>query len=495
LVIVVADDVGRITDDYNDCRYYGKSAGVPILEPSDSTEAFIFTKLAFELSESYSLPVLIRLTTVTCKTSSVVDFDEEYKYSEIRNLKYQKSCYAVLTTTTMIGMKNNFNPKVTDSNNDFVGSMDRLKDKISDNHHINLIELNDNKIGFITSGSSYYYLKEILPNASILKLGIIHPLPSELIKKISNHVDRLYVIEDGQAIIESEVKSMGIKIETDIDLKKFPNFTFFTPEIIKSKFIPGSEIIPPVEGVPFRLPMNCAGCSHLFVYHILKKYNLKATTDVTCGGLGGFPHINAFTNAKHMGSAIGIAHGYNCASDNKEKYIAVIGDGGFWATGINGLINLTFNKGNTKVIIVDNQCIAMTGGQNLPSTESERSVSLRIKETCEALGISDVIEVDPYQIEDFEQKVVSAINRDGNGVIIVKKECLVKYKPSKMGVCVVNQESCFKCKICLQVCCPALEILEDNQGEKIHIDEDLCVGCKLCLSKCRNGAISYEAIQ
>lgn len=495
LVIVVADDVGRITDDYNDCRYYGKSAGVPILEPSDSSDALKLTKFAFKLSELYSLPVLIRLTTVTCKTSSIVDFDEKYKYSEVRNLKYKKSCYAVLTTTTMIGMKNNSNPKVTNFNNDFIGSMDRLKDRLSDNSNINPIELNDKKIGFITSGSSYFYLKEILPQASILKLGAVHPLPLGLIKKISNHVDKLYVIEDGQAIIESEIKSMGIKIENDLNLKKFPNFTFFTPEIIKSIFLPGAEFMQPLEGVPFRLPMNCAGCSHLFVYHILKKYRFKATTDVTCGGLGIFPHINAFTNAKHMGSSIGIAHGYNCASNNQEKYIAVIGDGGFWATGINGLINLTFNKGNTKVIIVDNQCIAMTGGQNVPSTESDRTFSLSIKDTCESLGISDVIEVDPYQIEDFEQKFVSAINRDGNGVIIVKKECLVKYKPSKTGICVINQDSCLKCKACLQISCPALEILEDNQGEKIHIDEDLCIGCKLCLSNCRNGAISYETVQ
>ncbi|VTQ53163.1 indolepyruvate ferredoxin oxidoreductase [Campylobacter jejuni] len=495
LVIVVADDVGRITDDYNDCRYYGRSAGVPILEPSDSLDALKLTKLAFKLSELYSLPVIIRLTTVTCKTSSLVNIDENYQYSASKNLKFKSSCYSVLTTTTIMGMKNSDNPKVTRFNNDFVHSMDRLTDNLSNNSNINPIELKDKKIGFITSGASYLYLKETLPDASILKLGAIHPLPIGLIKKISTYVDKLYVIEDGQSVIEKEIRSMGINIAKDVDLKKFPDFTFFTPEIIKSKFLVNDIVAQPLQDIPFRLPMNCAGCSHLFVYYILKKYHLKATTDVTCGGLGIFPHINAFTNAKHMGSSIGIAHGFNCANDDKENYIAVIGDGGFWATGINGLINLTFNKGNTKVIIVDNQCIAMTGGQDVPSSRPEYSSSLDIKETCHALGIQDVIEVDPYKIDDFEKDVISSLNRDGNGVIIVKKECLVKFKPEVKGQCTIDNEACLKCKACLQISCPALEILKDNGEEKIHIDSGLCVGCKLCQTNCKNGAINYETIQ
>jgi len=492
LVLVVADDVGRITDDHNDCRYFGDSAGIPILEPSNSDEAKDYTKLAFEISEQYSLPVIIRVTSVTCKTGSFVNINEYYEYKAITNKKYDCSSYAVLATTAMIGMKNCNDSRLLKYHNDFVGSLKELG-KASNSMNINSIEMNSSEIGIITAGVTYCYTKEVMPNASILKLGIINPLPENLIKEFASKVKKIYVIEDGQNVLEKNIKSLGIDVIGEEIFPKFPYMTYFTPDIIEEKLSPETSIRKkPRNDVPFRLPMNCAGCSHTFIYHILQKNKIKASTDVTCGGLGAFPHINAFNNAKNMGSSISIAHGYNMVSEKEQKYVAVIGDGGFWATGINGLINLVYNAGNSAVIIVENSCIAMTGGQSLPSGEFGTNYNpknrLDIADTCRALGVKNVKVVDPYEIDNLEKDILEAVDAHDISVVIVKKECLVKFKTQKLGVCNINYDKCIGCKSCLKVGCLALEY----KSGKVLINKDLCVGCKLCMNICKKEAIEYE---
>lgn len=497
LVLVVSDDAGRISDDCNDCRHYGDSAGVPVLEPSDSQEAKEYMKLAFELSERFSLPVIVRLTSITCKTRSSVEIDEAYRYQRAARKKYKNSYYGVLATTMMIGMKNSRDSRVRRYDHDFAAALHTLKDEAA-GLSLNTLELNSEDIGIITAGVPYSYVKEVLPQASVLKLGLVYPLPEGLIRQLADHVNRLYVVEDGHAFLEKEIKSLGFPVLGEDLFPKFPAATSFSPEVLSEKL--GSETgrihAPPPREMPFRLPMNCAGCSHLFVYHILKKHHIEASTDVTCGGIGVFPHINAFQNAKHMGSSIGIAHGVNAMTKGQQKYVAVIGDGGFWATGINGMINMVYNSVNSTVIIVDNQCIAMTGGQSLPSGDFGANYRpenrLNIADMCRAIGIRHVQTVDPYQLEELERAVLDAVASSENSVVIVEKPCLLKFKsvPAEPGH--IDQSKCIKCNMCLHIGCLALELKAAEKGKEIRINRDLCVGCRLCAASCRSEAISYD---
>jgi indolepyruvate ferredoxin oxidoreductase alpha subunit len=496
LVLVVADDVGRDSDDYNDCRFYGESTGVPILEPSTSQEAKEYMQKAFDISEKYNCPVILRLTSIICKTSSLVEIDENYRYEVITHKPYKLSYYGLVATTMMLGIKNSSNPEVLKYYNDFNKFQKQLA-KDSNNLEFNSLELNSKDIGIVTAGASYCYVKEVLPDASVLKLGLIHPLPQELIKKLADHVQKIYVIEDGQNILEKNIKSLGINVIGEQLFPKFPVMTHFTPDVIAKKLLNDGHEHESIADVPFRLPSNCPGCSHLFIYHVLKKHGIKASTDVTCGGLGLFPHVNAFVNAKCMGSSIGLAHGFNVVSKDMQKYVAVIGDGGFWATGINGLINLVYNGGKSTVIIVDNRCIAMTGGQSLPSGNFgynyKQENVIDIADMCKAVGIKEINVVDPYNVDELEKTILAAVRSEVNSVVIVRKECLVKFKPQKTGTCYIDQLKCKKCKTCLFIGCFAIEQKMSVEATRTEINPDLCVGCGLCKVVCEKGAIDYAS--
>lgn len=496
LVLVVADDVGRIpSDDYNDCRYYGDSTGVPILEPSDSQEAKEYVKFAFDISEQYSLPVIVRLTSIICKTKSIVNIELDYKYTATNKKIHTHSCYGVIHTTAILGMSDTNNCNVSQFKYDFTQSLCKLSEDVNSAECLNKIELKDRNIGIITSGISFNYIKETLPNISILKLGMVNPLPQKLIKILSQYVKKLYIIEDGQNILENKIKSFGINIIGKELFPKFPYMACFTPDIIAEKILLKNKTKVRGPSIPYRLPLNCAGCSHLFVYHILKKHKIMATTDVTCGGIGVFPHINAFCSAKCMGSSIGIAHGYNIVSMEKQKFVAVIGDGGFWATGINNLVNMVYNNGRSLTIIVDNECIAMTGGQSLPSSDFNRqSISVKIIDIagiCRALKVEHIVEVDPYKIDQLENAILNALNVETSAVVIVKKKCLARFKQEKLGICYINADQCAKCNSCLNIGCPAIEKKYNTLTNTITINCDLCVGCKLCINVCKNEAIKY----
>ncbi len=495
LVIVISDDVGRIAgDDYNDGRFYGLHGNVPVLEPSDSQDARDFVKVAFEISEEYSTPVIIRLTSVTCRTKCLVEIDEKYIYNSITNKKYEYSYPRTIITTIMMGFNNPNTPKLKKYYNDFTGTMKLLEDNSND-MPLNILELRSKEIGVITAGITYCYAKEVLPDASILKLGLINPLPKALIQKIAAHVKNLYILEEGQNVLERNVRSLGINVVGEELFPKFPKMTRFTPDVIEEKLKEGFIKVEQRTDVPFRLPMNCAGCSHLFVYHILKKNKIKATTDVTCGGIGNFPHVDAFLNAKCMGSSIGITHGYNVVSNEKRKFVAVIGDGGFWNTGISGLINLIYNAGNSAVIIMDNSCIAMTGGQGCPSSgfgiNHKPENNIDIEKICNAIGIHNVVSVDAYDFEKLESSILNATNCEGNAVVIAKRPCITVFKPEKSGTCRINEKSCSKCKVCIKIGCLAIERKINDDFEEIRINKDLCMGCKLCTHVCIKGAIEY----
>ncbi|WP_321368555.1 indolepyruvate ferredoxin oxidoreductase subunit alpha [uncultured Draconibacterium sp.] len=494
LVLVVGDDVGRIAgDDYNDVRHYGNMFNIPVLEPSDSQEAKDLMVKAFEISEEYSTPVILKITSVICKTTSKVVVDEDYTYEVKCREKYPVSFSKVIMTTIMMKAKGSEHPKLTKCFHDFPAQMKRLAGD-SNNFDINKLELNGKKIGVITAGTPYYYVKEVLPEASILKLGLVMPLPEKMIRELAEHVDKLYVIEDGHDILEKNIKDLGIEVTGKELFPKFPEMMRFTPDIIEERLVPDTAKRTPQEGVPFRLPVSCAGCSHLFISQILRKHKIKAAADVTCGLIGCFPHMESYSLQKCMGSSIALAHGYNVAKDHNENIVAMIGDGGFWATGINGLMNLIFNDNRSTVIIVDNGCLAMTGGQNVASSEFgfnyKPENKLDIAKVCEAIGVKDIVTVDAYEFETLEESILNAVNAETNSVVIVKKPCVTKFKPPKNSPSYIDQDQCTKCRKCIDVGCLAIESKKAGDGlVEIVINQDICTGCGLCSNACKFDAI------
>jgi indolepyruvate ferredoxin oxidoreductase, alpha subunit len=493
LVLVVSDDVGRIAgDDYNDCRHYGNMFNIPVLEPSDSQDAKDFMVRAFEISEEYSTPVILKITSVTCKTKSRVAIDEDYTYEAKFRDKYPVTFSKVIMTTIMMKAKGSTHPKLTKCFNDFVANINRLAGDSNDSD-LNRLELNGKKIGVITAGTPYFYVKEVLPQASVLKLGLVMPLPKKKIIELAEHVEELYVIEDGHDVLEKNIKDLGFSVIGKELFPKFPQMTRFTPDVIEEELIPGAPKRTPQEDVPFRLPISCAGCSHLFIAQLLRKHKIKAAADVTCGLIGTFPHMEAYSIQKCMGSSIAIAHGYNIAKENKENFVAMIGDGGFWSTGINGLMNLIYNNGQSTVIIVDNSCLAMTGGQNVASSEFGFNYKpenrLDIAKVCEAIGVKDIVTVDPYEIENLGKAILGAVNRKTNSVVIVEKPCVTKFKLPKETPYQIDQELCTQCLKCIHIGCLAIEKKAGEGSGEIVINKDLCTGCGLCPTVCKFGAI------
>jgi indolepyruvate ferredoxin oxidoreductase alpha subunit len=494
LVLVVSDDVGRIAgDDYNDCRHYGNMFNIPVLEPSDSQEAKDLMVKAFEISEEYSTPVILKTSSVICKTTSRVIIDEDYKYEARYRDKYPISFSKVIMTTIMTKAKGSDHPKLTKCFNDFVANMGRLAVD-SNNSDYNRLELNGKKIGVITAGTPYYYAKEVLPDASFLKLGLVMPLPEKMIRELADHVDELYVIEEGHDVLEKNIKDLGISVIGKELFPKFPAMMRFTPDVIEERLVPNAPKRTPRKDVPFRLPVSCAGCSHLFISRILKQHKIKAAADVTCGLIGCFPHMESYSLQKCMGSSIALTHGYNIAKDNKENFVAMIGDGGFWATGVNGLMNLVFNNSQSTVIIVDNSCLAMTGGQNVASSEFgfnyKPENKLDIAKVCEAIGVKDIVTVDAYEYENLEESILNAVNAKTNSVVIVKKPCVTKFKLPKNTPSHIDQDLCVKCRKCINVGCLAIESKKSKDGEvEIVINQDICTGCRLCSTVCHKDAI------
>jgi len=493
LVLVVGDDVGRIAgDDYNDVRHYGNMFNIPVLEPGDSQEAKDFMIKAFEISEEYSTPVILKITSVICKTTSPVTIDEDFAYEVKYREKFPVSFSKVIMTTIMTKAKGSEHSKLTRCFHDFPAEMKRLAEDSND-IEINRLELNDKKIGIITAGTPYYYVKEVLPEASVLKLGLVMPLPAKQIRELAEHVDKLYVIEDGHDLLEKNIKDLGVSVIGKELWPKFPDMMRFTPGVIEEKLVPGTPKRTPQQGIPFRMPISCAGCSHLFVSRVLKKHKIKAAADVTCGLIGCFPHMESYQLQKCMGSSIGLAHGYNIAKNNKENFVAMIGDGGFWATGINGLMNLIFNDSQSTVIIVDNSCLAMTGGQHVASSEFgfnfKPENKLDIARVCEAIGVNDIVTVDAYEFETLEESILNAVNAKTNSVVIVKKPCITKFKLPKEKPSYIDQEKCTKCRKCIGIGCLAIESKTNNNIAEIVINQDICTGCGLCSTVCEFEAI------
>lgn len=485
LVLVSADDPGmHSSQNEQDNRHFGRAAKIPVLEPSDSQEAKDFTKLAFNLSENFDTPVMLRITTRVAHSQSLVELEER---QEVGLKKYEKNPLKYVMIPAYARRRH-------------VAVEARLNElkEYSETTPINRIEWNSTKIGVITSGITYQYVKEVLKDASILKLGMTFPLPRNLITQFAKKVDKLYVIEELEPFIEDQVKSWGIKVHgKDI----FSNIGELLPETIAEK-MPGQKrsynnqatANTETNDIPVRPPVMCPGCPHRGLFYVLNKLRVTVAGDIGCYTLGSLPPLNAMDTTICMGASIGAAMGMEKArgKDFARNLVAVIGDSTFIHSGITGLIDVVYNKASTTTIILDNRITGMTGHQHNPATgytvkgEPNKEVDLVL--LAKAIGVERVTVVDPFDVDRLEQVIKEELASEDPSVIITKRNCALIEKNRDTRPCIVSRETCIGCLRCLKLGCPCII----KEGKKVRINAAQCVGCKLCSAVCPQGAIKKE---
>ena len=471
LVIAVADDPSVFSSqNEQDTRLTAVSAQVPVLEPSDSMEAKEFAKLAFELSERYDTPIILRLTTRVAHSQSLVELGE-------RVVPAAKPYERNIAKYVMMPVNARVKHTVVE---------ERMQKMSQDANAlpINRIEEGSKDLGIICSGGVYEYVKEALPEASVLKLGMVYPLPYDLIKKFAGSVKRCIVAEELAPHIETLVKAQGIAVEGK---NIFPRCGEFSANLIR-RCVLGQQSAAEPANVPARPPVLCAGCPHRGVFYVLSKLKLNVLGDIGCYTLGAVPPLGSMDAVVCMGASIGMAIGFDKADPEAHKHsVAVIGDSTFIHSGITGLIDAVYNKAKITVIILDNRTTGMTGHQNHPATgktiKNEPTYELDLAEVCRAVGVPNVRTVDPADLAATEAAVREEVAKDEVSVIIAKRPCALLTKRLYNGFKV--NENCKKCKACLKLGCPAIV----NGENGITIDVSLCTECGLCKSVCKFGAI------
>ncbi|MBA7613220.1 hypothetical protein ES703_20465 [subsurface metagenome] len=456
-----------------DNRHYARSAKMAMLEPSDSQEAKEFTILGFEISEDFDTPLLLRLSTRLCHSKTVVELGER---KEVPVKGYEKDIKKRLVLPAHARLRH-------------IYVEERLKklSKFSEQFEYNKMEFNDKSIGIISSGIAYQYAKEVLPDASYLKLSFTYPLPFKLIEKFSKNVKKLYVIEENDPFLEMEIKAKGINV---IGKEIIPITGELNPSIISEAFGKKrkSVTIKKMPSLSPRPPALCPGCSHTPVFYTLNKLKLTVTGDIGCYTLGALPPLNAIDTCVEMGASLGNAFGMEKVLGEKsdKKIVAVIGDSTFFHSGITPLINIVYNKGTSTVIILDNRITAMTGHQEHPGTGKtlmgEDTVTINPEDIVKACGVKHVFTVDPYNLKELKKVIKREVERKEPSVIIARRPCilLLLRKKEVWEPYYVDTEECIGCKICLQLGCPAISM----KNEKAYINELFCVGCGVCAQLC-----------
>ncbi len=477
LVICVADDPGmHSSQNEQDSRHYAESAKVLMLEPSDSSECKEFMKAAYDLSEEFDSPVLMRLSTRIAHSQSLVELGERV---EVADKPYEKDAMKYVMMPAMAKARH-------------IAVEDRLEKATAyaETSPLNTVEYNDKKIGIITAGTGYFYAKEALPNASFLKLGMVFPLPEKLIIDFAKNVDKLYVIEELDPFIENHVKRLGIEVEGK---SVMPIKGEITAAMIREKILGESQ--PSVkkadEPIPVRPPVLCPGCPHRGMHYVLKKLGLRVTGDIGCYTLGALAPLESIDTCICMGAGIGMAHGMEMATGKADKTVAIIGDSTFMHSGITGLINVVYNKGTATTIILDNSITGMTGHQQNPTTaltlKGEPTKQVELEALCHAIGIDRVVIADPFDVDAFEKVVKEEVAAKEPSVIIAQRPCALLKSVKFTGKAVLDADKCKNCKMCMKLGCPAISFRDG-----IVIDTTLCNGCGLCMNVCKFGALSKE---
>lgn len=480
LVICVADDPGmHSSQNEQDSRHYAIGAKIPMLEPADSQEAYEFAKKAFDISERFDTPVLLRMCTRIAHSQSIVETGER-KEAQIKPYEKQPEKYIM-----MPGNAKKRHPFVEERTNKIT--------EFAENCEFNRIEYTASKIGVITSGASYQYVKEALGDSvSVYKLGIVNPLPIKSIKEFASKMDKVYVIEELDPIIETHCKALGIDV---CGKELFSLIGEFSQKTVaeamgkdaKAKFETDSVI-------PMRPPMMCAGCPHRGMYYALAKNGVTVLGDIGCYTLGAMPPLFALDSTLCMGASVSGLHGFNKAGgeESEKKSVCVIGDSTFMHSGVTGLINVAYNGSNSTVVILDNSITGMTGHQQNPTTgyniKGDPASKIDLETLCRSVGIKRVTVVDPYDIKECKKVVKEELAAEEPSVIISRRPCVLLKSVKAKKPLVINKDKCKGCKKCMSFGCPAISMRDG----KAHIDQTLCVGCGVCTQLCPFGAIESE---
>lgn len=476
MVLVVADDPGMYSSqNEQDTRMVARAAMVPVVEPSDSSEAKEFLKYAYELSETYDTPVILRSTTRLSHSQGLVELGER-KVPE--DIPYERNI------GKFVMMPGNAIKR-------HLAVEARMKKMAEDANTmaINRAEYRDLSVGFITCGIAYQYIREAMPEASILKLGLVNPLPRKLIEEFAAKVDRLYIFEELEPVIEEQVKAWGIAKAVGKEI-----FTIqgeYSANLLRERVL-GQELSFKTEEVPARPPILCPGCPHRSVFAVLNRLKIRAAGDIGCYTLGAVAPLSVIDTTICMGASISTLHGMEKAkgTDYVKDWVAVIGDSTFMHTGINSLMNMVYNQSKATVIILDNSTTGMTGHQDHAATgktlKGDSVPAINIAGLCRSLGIERVCEVNAFDQKELEKVIREEVKADALSVIITQAPCALLKGLKFPNKCRPDTEKCKKCGACLRPGCPALTRREDGT---IAIDETMCNGCGLCMQLCKFDAI------
>ncbi len=479
MVVVSADDPGmHSSQNEQDNRHFARLARAPLLEPSDSQEAKDFVKLAFKISEDYDTPVLLRTTTRISHAKTVTELEEREALSGPYKFEKDPEKYVMI-------------PAFAQKRRKVVAERVEKLERLTEETARNRVEWGDKKVGVITSGVEYQYVKEALPEASVLKLGLSYPIPRDMIKSFAQKVEQLYVVEELDPFIEEQIKAMGIPV---IGKEKIPALYELDQGIVREKLTgeKADKVSYPAVTLPQRPPVLCPGCPHRGVFYVLKKLKLAVMGDIGCYTLGVVPPLSSIDTCVCMGASVGMTFGLELAlgKESDQKVVGVIGDSTFVHSGITGLIDIAYNKGTSTIMVLDNRTTGMTGHQDHPATGKtlmgENTKSLDLEQISKACGVDNVRVIDAYDLKHVEKVVTEEINREAPSVIITRNHCVLIHRESRKPPLYIDPEACKNCGMCLRVGCPAIY----QDGEVVQIDRNFCVGCEICLQVC-----NFEAIK
>ncbi len=484
MVICVADDPAmHSSQNEQDSRHYAIASKVPMLEPADSAESYEFAKSAFELSERFDTPVILRMCTRIAHSQSIVDLGERV---EVPIKPYEKN-----------GAKYIMMPGNAKKRHPIVEQRTKDIEKYSEDCPYNKMEIVEgSEIGIITSGTSYQYVKEVFGDTvSVLKLGMVNPLPTLMIYKFASKVKKVYVIEELDPIIETHCKEIGVAV---LGKDIFSPIGEFSQAVVAKAFRkPEKTSVSADSEIPVRPPVMCAGCPHRGIYYTLAKRKITVIGDIGCYTLGATPPLSAVDSTLCMGASVSGIHGFNkvTGGSTDSKTVAVIGDSTFMHSGITGLVNIVYNSSNSTVIILDNSITGMTGHQHNPTTgfdiHGDPASKVDLEALCRAIGVERVRVIDPYDLAQCDTVITEELEAKEPSVIISRRPCaLLKTVKAKPPV-VISAEKCRGCKKCMTMGCPAISI----KDKKATVDNTLCVGCGVCIQLCPFGAIESGVLE
>ncbi len=480
-VICVADDPGmHSSQNEQDSRNYAKFAKVPMLEPSDSSEAKEFLIRALEISEKYKTPVILRLTTSISHSCSIVNIGE--RKENPKKIAFEKNPPRFVTVPLYARQMR--------------VNMEQRSKKLLDEANkseLNKTEWRDRTLGIITGSILYQYVREVWPDASVLKLGFSYPFPDKLIKDFAAGVKKVLVVEELDDLLEEHTRSLGIKCSGREFIPGIGEVSISTLQKSRAKMEgkkpPEEKISKYVDQLPARPPVLCPGCPHRGVFFALAKHDVIVTGDIGCYSLGTFKPLERLDSILCMGAGISMAHGLDKAGE-KKKVVGIVGDSTFFHSGITGLLDIVYNKGKSTIIVVDNRTTAMTGHQDHPGTGrtlmGEKTKAISIENIGRACGVERVVTIDPYDIKKTQKIVDEELNADEPSLIVSYAPCPLRERKRVGTIRRIDQQLCKNCKMCLKLGCPAI----DGTGEKPVIDKLICSGCGLCQQICTFDAIS-----